>query len=231
MQEAQNLFDILILIMIRGLPTTMVLTLLALFFGFAVGIILALTRVYGPKPLGWICQGYETIFRGIPLLVLLMIFGIGLSRFFAWAGPGVGALFVGAIVALALRSAAYQSEIFRGGILSVDPGQMMAARSVGMNELQATRHIILPQALRLSMPGWANEYAVVIKDSSLAVSIGVMEIIYHSDAFRWVYPELFFGIIVVVTIIYFLFTYPVTKYVGESMTTKLRQLGLGGGRY
>ncbi|MFW9862212.1 MAG: amino acid ABC transporter permease [Candidatus Thorarchaeota archaeon] len=231
MQEAQNLFDILILIMIRGLPTTMALTLLALFFGFAVGIVLALTRVYGPKPLGWLCQGYETIFRGIPLLVLLMIFGIGLSRFFAWAGPGVGALFVGAIVALALRSAAYQSEIFRGGILSVDPGQMMAARSVGMSELQSTRHIILPQALRLSMPGWANEYAVVIKDSSLAVSIGVMEIIYHSDAFRWVYPEHFFGIIVVVAIIYFLLTYPVTKYVGESMTTKLRQLGLGGGRY
>jgi polar amino acid transport system permease protein len=206
----------------------MALTLLALAFGFAIGIILALIRVYGPRPLGWVAQGYETIFRGIPLLVLLMIFGIGLSAYFAWAGPGAGALFVGAIVALALRSAAYQSEIFRGGILSVDPGQMMAAKSVGMNDIQATRHIILPQALRLSLPGWANEYAVVIKDSSLAVSIGVMEILYHSDAFRWVYPELFFGIIVVVTIIYFLFTYPVTKYVGESMTSKLRQLGLGG---
>jgi len=228
MQEAQNLFDILILIMIRGLPTTMTLTLLALFMGFAIGIVLALVRVYGPRPLGWICQVYETIFRGIPLLVLLMIFGIGLSAYFAWAGPGANALFVGAIVALALRSAAYQSEIFRGGILSVDPGQMMAARSVGMNDMQATRHIILPQALRLSLPGWANEYAVVIKDSSLAVTIGVQEILYQSEAFRWVYPELFFGIILVIAIIYFLFTYPVTKYVGESMTAKLRQLGLGG---
>jgi polar amino acid transport system permease protein len=231
MQEAQNLFDILILIMIRGLPSTLGLTLLALVIGFGIGIVLALIRVYGPRPLGWISQGYETIFRGIPLLVLIMVFGIGLSAWFVWAGPGAGALFVGAIVALALRSAAYQSEIFRGGILSVDPGQMMAAQSVGMNKLQATRHIILPQALRLSLPGWANEYAVVIKDSSLAVVIGVQEIIYHSEAFRWVFPELFFQIIVIVTIIYFLFTYPVTKYVGESMTAKLRELGLGGGRY
>lgn len=214
--------------MIRGLPTTMALTLLALVTGFGIGIILALIRVYGPRPLGWVARGYETVFRGIPLLVLLMVFGIGLSAFFAWAGPGVGALFVGAVVALALRSAAYQSEIFRGAILSVDPGQMMAAQSVGMNDMQATRHIILPQALRLSLPGWANEYAVVIKDSSLAVAIGVQEIIYQSEAFRWVYPELFFEIILIIAIIYFLFTYPVTKYVGESMTSKLRQLGLGG---
>ncbi len=209
----------------------MALTLLALVVGFGIGIVLALIRVYGPRPLGWVAQGYETIFRGIPLLVLLMVFGIGLSAFFAWAGPGTGALFAGAVVALALRSAAYQSEIFRGGILSVDPGQMMAAQSVGMDNMQATRHIILPQALRLSLPGWANEYAVVIKDSSLAVVIGVQEILYQSEAFRWVFPELFFGIILVITIIYFIFTYPVTKYVGESMTSKLRELGLGGGRY
>ena len=228
MQEAQNLFDILILIMVRGLPTTMALTLLALVVGFGIGIILALIRVYGPRPLGWVAQGYETVFRGIPLLVLLMVFAIGLSAYFAWAGPGLGSLFVGAVVALALRSAAYQSEIFRGGILSVDPGQMMAAQSVGMNDMQATRHIILPQALRLSLPGWANEYAVVIKDSSLAVTIGVQELLYQSEAFRWTYPELFFGIVLVIAIIYFLFTYPVTKYVGESMTAKLRQLGLGG---
>lgn len=206
----------------------MALTLLALVVGFGIGIVLALIRVYGPRPLGWVAQGYETIFRGIPLLVLLMVFGIGLSGYFAWAGVGTGALFVGAMVALALRSAAYQSEIFRGGIMSVDPGQMMAAQSVGMNDMQATRHIILPQALRLSLPGWANEYAVVIKDSSLAVAIGVQELLYQSNAFRWVFPELFFGIILVITIIYFLFTYPVTKYVGESMTAKLRQLGLGG---
>ena len=195
MQESQALFDIFVLIMIRGLPLTLALTFSALLVGFVIGVGLALLRIYGPKNLQWISSGYEKILRGIPLLVLLFIFGIGLSGFFAWAGPGTGALFAASIVSLALRSAAYQSEIFRGAILSVDPGQMMAAQSVGMTTYQATRHIILPQALRLSLPGWANEYAVVIKDSSLAMAIAVYEILYHAKAFQWTHPELFFGII------------------------------------
>jgi polar amino acid transport system permease protein len=231
MQESQDLFEILIIIMIRGLPATLVLTFAALIVGLVLGTGLALLRLYGPADLQWISSGYEKILRGIPLLVLFFLFGIGLSGMFAWAGPGSGALFAAAIVALALRSAAYQSEIFRGAILSVDPGQMMAAQSVGMNNSQATRHIILPQAFRLALPGWANEYAVVIKDSSLAMAIAVQEIMYHAKAFQWVYPGLFLGITLVITIIYFIFTYPITKYVGEKMTVKLRELGLGGGQH
>lgn len=218
------------MIMSRGLPTALALTLLSLLIGFLVGIGLALMRVYGPIELRWISSGYEKIFRGIPLLVLLFIFGIALLRLFLWAGSLFNALFTASIFALALRSAAYQSEIFRGAILSVDPGQMMAARSLGMTDYQATRRIILPQALRLSIPGWTNEYAVVIKDTSLVSAIGVPELIYHGMAFSWTYPALFLGIITVTSIIYFVFTYPVTKYVGESMTSKLRTLGLGGGR-
>ncbi|RDE17584.1 MAG: polar amino acid ABC transporter permease [Candidatus Thorarchaeota archaeon] len=230
MQESQGLFEILILIMTRGLPTALALTFLSLLIGFLVGIGLALMRVYGPIELRWISSGYEKIFRGIPLLVLLFIFAIGLLRLFLWTGSLFNALFTASIFALALRSAAYQSEIFRGAIMSVDPGQMMAARSLGMTDYQATRKIILPQALRLSVPGWTNEYAVVIKDTSLVSAIGVPELIYHGMAFSWTYPALFLGIITVTSIIYFLFTYPVTKYVGESMTSKLRSLGLGGGR-
>lgn len=230
MQEPQGLFDILIVVMARGLPTTLALTFLSLAIGFVVGTGLALMRVYGPVELQWISIGYEKIFRGIPLLVLLFIFGIGLLGVFAWTGSLYSALFVACVLALALRSAAYQSEIFRGAILSIDPGQMMAAQAVGMSNYQATRSIILPQAFRMSLPGWTNEYAVVIKDSSLASAIGVPELIYHGQAFMWTYPALFLGIILVISIIYFAFTYPVTKYVGESMTLKLRQLGLGGGR-
>ena len=216
--------------MTRGLPTALALTFLSLLIGFLVGIGLALMRVYGPIELRWISSGYEKIFRGIPLLVLLFIFAIGLLRLFLWTGSLFNALFTASILALALRSAAYQSEIFRGAIMSVDPGQMMAARSLGMTDYQATRRIILPQALRLSIPGWTNEYAVVIKDTSLVSAIGVPELIYHGMAFSWTYPALFLGIITVTSIIYFVFTYPVTKYVGESMTSKLRSLGLGGGK-
>jgi len=216
--------------MIHGLPTTLALTLAALIIGLLIGVGLALARVYGPIELQWVSRGYEKILRGIPLLILLFMFGIGLSGLFAWAGPGTGSLFAAAVVSLGLRSAAYQSEIFRGGIMSIDPGQMMAAQSVGMNMKQATRHIILPQAFRLSLPGWTNEYAVVIKDTSLVIAIGVHEIMFQAKAFSLEQPGLYFGIMLVIAIIYFLFTYPITKYVGASMTTKLRQLGLGGGQ-
>lgn len=230
MQEAEGLVDILILIVQRGLALTLALTLLSLLIGFLVGTVLALMRVYGPIELQWISNIYEKIFRGIPLLVILFIFGAALLNWFMWAGSVTNALFVAAVFALALRSAAYQSELFRGSILSVDPGQMMAARSMGMTDMQATRHVILPQAFRLSLPGWTNEYAVVIKDSSLASAIGITEMLYHAQAFTNTYPAIFLGIILVIAIIYFAFTYPITKYVGESMTHRLRELGLGGGK-
>jgi polar amino acid transport system permease protein len=229
-QETQSLLEILYFIAVRGLSMTLALTLISLTIGFLVGTALALMRVYGPPELQYLARGYETIFRAIPLLVLLFIFGAALLSWFMWTGSLGAAIFTAAVFALALRSAAYQSEIFRGSIMSVDPGQMMAAQSMGMTEMQATRHIILPQAFRLSLPGWTNEYAVVIKDSSLASAIGITELLYQGTAFMTTYPGLFLGIILVITIIYFVFTYPVTKYVGESMTLKLRELGLGGGR-
>lgn len=230
MQASLGLLDIFVLILVRGLPTTLALTFLSLIIGFLAGTGLALLRVYGPIELQWFAIGYEKVFRGIPLLVLLFIFGAALLGALSWVGSLYGGIFFAATLSLALRSAAYQSEIFRGAILSVDPGQMMAAQSVGMTNYQATWHIILPQALRLSLPGWTNEYAVVIKDTSLASAIGVMEILYWAQALTWEHPAQFTTIMIAVALIYFLFTYPLTKYVGESMTLKLRQLGLGGGR-
>ncbi|MGY5865814.1 MAG: amino acid ABC transporter permease [Candidatus Thorarchaeota archaeon] len=230
MQEAQGLLEILYLIAVRGLSMTLALTLISLAIGFLVGTALALMRVYGSIELRIIARAYETIFRSIPLLVLLFVFGAALLGWFMWTGSLGGAIFTAAVFALALRSAAYQSEIFRGSILSVDPGQMMAAQSMGMTDMQATRHIILPQAFRLSLPAWANEYAVVIKDSSLASAVGVTELLYFGTAFIFENPAQFLGIILMITIIYFVFTYPVTRYVGDSMTKKLRELGLGGGR-
>jgi polar amino acid transport system permease protein len=229
-QEAQGLLEILYLIAVRGLSMTLALTLISLAIGFLVGTALALMRVYGSIEMQLFARGYETIFRAIPLLVLLFVFGAALLGWFMWTGSLGGAIFTAAVFALALRSAAYQSEIFRGSILSVDPGQMMAAQSMGMTEMQATRHIILPQAFRLSLPAWANEYAVVIKDSSLASAVGATELLYFGTAFIFENPAQFLGIILMITIIYFVFTYPVTRYVGDSMTKKLRELGLGGGR-
>lgn len=109
--------------------------------------------------------------RGIPPIVLLFILyfvmsgSVNLSPF--WAGS----------ISLGIISSAYQMEIVRGAILAVSGEQMLAARAIGMSTLEAIRYVILPQTLRLAIPPWSNEAAIVIKDSSLVYALGVPEIL------------------------------------------------------
>jgi polar amino acid transport system permease protein len=115
---------------------------------------------------------YVWFFRGVPLLVLLFLFYFGLCTAL---GLNFSAFTV-AIVVLGLISAAYQSQIFRGAILSLPEGQLRAARALGMSDFQAISAIVLPQALRLSIPGWSNEYSIILKDSAVTYALGVAEI-------------------------------------------------------
>ena len=147
--------------------------MLALAVGFAVGLPLGVVQVYGGRLSGFLVGVYVWFFRGLPNLVLLFLFYFGL---FPMLGLDLPAFFVGATV-LGLRSSAYQSQIFRGAILSVHQGQMQAARSLGMNRALAVRSIILPQALRISLPAWSNEYPILLTDSSVCYAIGVMEML------------------------------------------------------
>lgn len=142
-----------------------------------VGTGIAFLQVYGYRPFRWLCKAYEQVFRGVPILVLMLIFHSGLARTFGILLP----VFVSALLALALRSGAYQSQIFRGAIQSISSGQMMAARALGMTKLQAIRYVILPQALRLSIPPWTNEFSSVLKDTSIASAIGVLELAKQGD--------------------------------------------------
>ncbi|MFM8321707.1 MAG: amino acid ABC transporter permease, partial [Chloroflexota bacterium] len=154
-----------------GTATTLGVTLAALPMGLVIGLLLALLHVYGPRPVPALVTLYSTVMRGIPPLVLLFILyfvisgAVSLTPF--WAGS----------IALGVVSSAYQLEIFRGAILSVSGGQMMAARAIGMPRLAAIRYIVLPQALRLAIPPWSNEASIVLKDSSLVYALGVTEIL------------------------------------------------------
>ena len=139
--------------------------------GFAVGTLVALLQVYGGRFFGTLARIYEWIFRSIPALVLLFLFYYGPPRF----GADISG-FMAATLALGFRSSAYQSQIFRGAILSIPSGQMMAARSMGMSRIRAIFSIVLPQAFRLSIPGWSNEFSSVIKDTTLAYAVGFNEI-------------------------------------------------------
>jgi len=222
------IWDIFSLIIINGLAITLFLTILGLLGGFLLGLSLALMRVYGSKELTWFASGYEKLFRGIPILILIFIFAFGMPDLFWYIAHPLNRVQASVILALALRSGAYQSQIFRGAILSVNLGQMEAARALGMSRLSALRHVILPQALRLAVPGWSNEYAVVIKDTSFAFEVGIIEMTKWAYRYGTNYPELWILSMVVLAITYFLFTFPVTKLFGERQIKKLKDLGIGG---
>lgn len=158
--------------LLKGSLTTIALVLGALALGFVIGIVLAVIQVYGPAWPRRVVWLYVWFFRGVPLLVLLFLFYFGL---FTLLDINLSA-FSAAVLVLGLISSAYQSQIFRGAILSLPEGQLRAARALGMSDSKAILYIILPQALRLSIPGWSNEYSIVLKDSAVAYALGVTEI-------------------------------------------------------
>jgi len=156
----------------QGALVTIALIVGAMVLGLSLGVILAVGQVYGTRFIKAIIALYVWFFRGIPLLVFLLLFYFGL---FPLLHINLSAFTVSAMV-LGLISAAYQSQIIRGAILSLPAGQLKAARSLGMSDTKAIALIILPQALRLSIPGWSNEYSIVLKDSAVAYALGVTEI-------------------------------------------------------
>ncbi|MBN2514720.1 MAG: amino acid ABC transporter permease [Deltaproteobacteria bacterium] len=158
--------------LIQGSFVTIGLICGAMALGLSVGILLAVGQVYGHPLVRFLVRAYVWFFRGVPLLVLLFLFYFGLFTVLHINLPA----FTVAIIVLGLISAAYQSQIFRGAILSLPEGQLKAARALGMSDKKSILFVILPQALRLSIPGWSNEYSIVLKDSAVAYALGVMEI-------------------------------------------------------
>jgi polar amino acid transport system permease protein len=161
--------------LLEGAVFTVAIAAVALAVGFCVGLPLALMRVYGNKLASSVAVIYSTVMRGLPSLVVLFILFYGLAAVVSLPA------FLAGCVALGMCSAAYQMELLRGAIQSVGTGQMMAARALGMPRLKAIAFIVLPQALRLAIPSWSNEAAVVLKDSSLVYAVGLAELLRRSQ--------------------------------------------------
>ncbi len=155
----------------QGAGITLIIVIGAMFIGLVMGIPLALIQVYGHPLLKRLVGLYVWFFRGVPILILMFLFYFGI---FELLNLNLSALATTAIV-LGMISGAYQSQIFRGAILSLPQGQSKAASALGMNRRQAISSIILPQALRVSIPAWSNEYSIILKDSALAYVVGAMD--------------------------------------------------------
>lgn len=157
--------------LIEGVPVALALWIIAITLGFFLGLALCWARVYGNRFFYWTSTLYVEVFRGTPMLVQMFFIYLGL--------PHVGIVFdafTAAVIAITLNSAAYQAEYFRGSVLSVPKEQLVAARACGMSQWQAIRYILLPQALRRVIPQWSNEAIIELKFTSIAYTIGVVEI-------------------------------------------------------
>jgi len=182
--------------LLEGLYITLQLIVFSIPIGLVIGVAVALGRVYGGillSPLAW---GYQLLFRGTPLLLQLFVIYYGLPHCDLVLSP-----FVSAITAFSLCSGAYHSEYLRGAILSIQDGQMEAARALGMDKIQAIRSIILPQMLRRALPGCSNEIVYLIKYSSLAYIVTLVDLtgqgrLIAYETFR------FFEVFLVVGLIY-----------------------------
>ena len=156
-----------------GIWVTVTVVAGALTMGLLLGLVLSVAQVYGNRTTRRLVGVYVWFFRGTPLLVMLFLFYFGiLAALQIELSP-----FIVSILVLGFISSAYQSQIIRGAILSIPEGQMKAARAIGMSDMKAIIFIVLPQAARLAIPGWTNEYTIIMKDSAVTYALGVSEIL------------------------------------------------------
>ncbi|MCI1287915.1 MAG: amino acid ABC transporter permease [[Lactobacillus] timonensis] len=165
---------------LQGTLQTLLISIIGVIIGFLVGLLMTLMRMSSVKPVSWIARIYVSIVRGTPSMIQVMLVYYFLSKTLPLPdvqvlGSGLDRIIPGAL-ALGLNSGAYTSEIFRSGIISIPAGQTEAGLSLGMSQRQTMFSIILPQALRNTLPAMGNEFITLIKESSVLFYIGVQEV-------------------------------------------------------
>lgn len=198
---------------LEGTMVTIVLSLSTVLIGSLIGLVVVLMKMSNVKPLNFIANVYTNIVRGTPMLLQLFIWlyglpmlGISFSGLSFLGGTYGSREFITAIVALAINSGAYVSEVLRGGLESVDKGQTEAGRALGLSKRETMFSIIIPQAIRTVLPGLGNEFITMIKESSIVSTVGVFDVMYTSNIVKAATFSIFEPLIVV-GVIYFILTY------------------------
>ena len=167
--------------LLDGLKNTIIITLGALLIGIVLGTAVAVIKFLAEekpalKPLAWLCNVYVTVVRGVPVVVLLLIFYFVILR----SADGI----VTGIVAFGINSGAYMAEIIRGGINAVDGGQTEAARSLGFTRMTAMRFVVLPQAVKNILPAIGNEMIALLKETAVAGYVAVQDLTRAANLIR-----------------------------------------------
>ena len=160
-------------LMLEGLSNTVIITLGALAIGVVIGTSIAVIKTFAEdvpalKPLTFLCNAYVNIIRGVPVVVLLLVFYFIILT----SANGVAV----AVLTFGINSGAYMAELIRSGINAVDFGQMEAGRSLGFSKLQAMKEVVLPQAVRYILPAIGNEFIALLKETSVAGYVAVVDL-------------------------------------------------------
>lgn len=205
---------------LAGSAVTVGNVFLSLAMGLLLGVPFALAQVYGARWLRYLVGLYVWFFRGVPILVLLFLFyGLFISL-------GLTNNFLICCVVLGATSTAYQSQIYRGAIESLPHGQLKAALALGMSKRMGIATIIMPQALRLSLPGFANEFSILLKDSAICYVLGTQDIMARAS-FVAARTHEHLALFACAGVIYFILTVAVLKLLGM-LETRLQVPGYTG---
>ncbi|WP_271395419.1 amino acid ABC transporter substrate-binding protein/permease [Neomicrococcus lactis] len=192
--------------LMKGLGNTLLVTAISFVFAMILGLIFGFMKVSNNIVLRGIATTFVNIFRGTPLLVWAFFFYFGIPQI---TGQPIN-IWVAGVLTLALNSGAYVAEIVRGGIQSVDPGQLEAARSLGLGYGKSMQRVVVPQAFKIMTPSLINQLIIMLKDSSLLLAIGFTELLYQAQQ---IYAANFrvTEVLIIVAVIYFIAIFLLTK--------------------
>ncbi|WP_417044493.1 amino acid ABC transporter permease [Dysosmobacter sp.] len=197
---------------LEGLVTTLEVTVIALIIGVILGVVVAVIRTAHDQQrpgrrnpflgvVNFVCKIYVTIIRGTPMMVQLLIMGLVIFA------SNRNKTMIGAL-SLGINSGAYVAEIIRGGLMSLDPGQSEAGRSLGLGYLDTMRFIVIPQAFKAILPSLGNEFITLLKDTSLISVVGGKEIVYFAQAiitrtYETMYPYIITAVMYLILVLIF----------------------------
>lgn len=190
---------------LKGVGVTLELAAYTVLLGSLLGLFVAIARRTRFLPLRWLMNAYVAFVRGTPLLVQVLLVVYGLPQL-GFKAPRMTLC----IIALVFNSGAYMAELIRAGLQSVEAGQIEAAQSLGMSGSKTMLYIILPQAIKVTLPAMGNEFVAIIKESSVLYAVGVYELTYQAyklASVNYYYIET----LIVAALIYFVLTYVATQ--------------------